>query len=414
MSSSAISPADRSVLRKARKAGDPSRDGRGRITAVPSILQYGFRPFFFFAALYAGAAIPFWLWLYFAGGDLSGPFHGMHWHAHEMLFGYLGAVVAGFILTAIPNWTGQLPLSGRPLAILFSLWLAGRLACTFVPDSLTAMVVDLAFPAVLAFVVWREVAAGRNWKNAPVALMVSLLGLANAADHAANAGLLPHDFGQRLALGVAATMIALIGGRIVPSFTRNWLVKKGETVLPAAFDVLDKAALAAMAVAALFWITVPESGSTSAALIAAGGLAAARLARWRGHRTWREPILLILHVGYGWLVVATILLGVSGFASEIPQSAALHALTAGAIGTMTLAVMTRASLGHTGREIAADRAISAIYLAVTLGAALRAAAPFAGDWYAHLLFCGGTLWSAAFLLFAVRYAPVLFGKRVAG
>jgi uncharacterized protein involved in response to NO len=412
MSSPVVSRADRSALRRARKAGDTSRDGRGRIAAVPPILQYGFRPFFFFAALYAGMAVPLWLWLYFSGGALPGPFHGMHWHAHEMLFGYLGAVIAGFILTAIPNWTGRLPLSGRPLAMLFSLWLAGRLACTFIPHPMAAMAVDLAFPAVLAFVVWREVAAGRNWKNAPVAVMISLLGLANAADHAANADLLPHDFGQRLALGAVAMLIALIGGRIVPSFTRNWLVTSSDGLLPAAFGHLDKVALCTMALAAICWIAAPESFAASAALLSAGALAAARLARWRGHRTWREPIVLVLHLGYGWLALAMTLLGASGFTAAVSESAALHALTAGAIGTMTLAVMTRASLGHTGREITADRAILGVYVAVTLGAALRVAAPFAGDWYAHLIVCGGTLWSAAFLLFAARYAPVLFGARV--
>lgn len=169
-----------------------------------------------------------------------------------------------------------------------------------------------------------------------------------------------------------------------------------------------------MALAVLSWIVAPESPAASVALLSAGVLAAVRLARWRGHRTLREPILAVLHVGYGWLAVAMMLLGVSRLTAAAPESAALHALTAGAIGTMTLAVMTRASLGHTGREIVADRAILAIYLAVTLGAAFRVAAPFAGDWYAHLLMCGGALWSAAFLLFVVRYARVLFGARVTG
>jgi uncharacterized protein involved in response to NO len=414
MSTPASAPADRSLLRVTRKAGDFSRDGRGRVASMPPILQYGFRPFFFLAAVHAGGSIPIWLWLFFTGEALLGPFHGLHWHAHEMLFGYLGAVIAGFILTAIPNWTGRLPLAGRPLAILVALWLAGRLACAFVSDPLAAIAIDLAFPEVLAFVVWREVAAGRNWKNAPVALMITLLGLANAADHAASAGLLPHDFGQRLALGVAAMLIALIGGRIVPSFTRNWLVKSGEPALPSPFGRLDKVTLATMALAALLWIINLDTTMTGAALLVAGALLVSRLARWRGHRTFREPMLLVLHAGYAWLAVALMLLGAGDLTTVIPPDAALHALTAGAIGTMTLAVMTRASLGHTGREITADRATMAIYLAVTLGAALRVAAPFAGDWYEHVLACGGALWSAAFLLFVIRYARVLFGARVTG
>jgi uncharacterized protein involved in response to NO len=412
MSAGPVSPAgDPSVLRTLRKAGDTRRDGRGRIAAMPPILQYGFRPFFFLAAIYAGAAIPAWLWMYFSGHALPGPFPALEWHVHEMLFGYLSAVITGFILTAIPNWTGRLPLSGWPLLGLVTLWLAGRAACALLADPLAAMAADLAFPAVLAFAVWREVAAGRNWKNAPVAGMVTLFGVANALYHGQNLGLVPDGLGLRLALGVAAMMIALIGGRIVPSFTRNWLVKAGETRLPKSFGRIDKAALGVTALAAMFWIASPDSAATGSALTLAGALLAARLVGWRGHRTVREPIVLVLHAGYAWLALALVLLGLSVLWDRVPVSAALHALTAGAVGTMTLAVMTRASLGHTGREIVADRAVVSIYWAVTGGAVLRVAAPFAGDWYAHVLGCGGALWSAAFLLFALRYAPILWGRR---
>ena len=403
---------DRSVLRSLRKSGETERDGRGRIASMPPILQYGFRPFFFLAALYAGLAIPAWLWIYAAGGSLPGPFAGPGWHVHEMLFGYLAAVITGFVLTAIPNWTGRLPLSGWPLAGLVALWLAGRAACALLPVPPLAMAVDLAFPVVLALALWREIIAGRNWKNLPVAGMITLFGVANALHHAENLGLVPAGLGPRLALAVIAVLIALIGGRIVPSFTRNWLVKDGDAGLPAPFGRLDKAALLATAIAMSLWVVVPDSTATGSAQIAAGALLAARLMRWRGFRTVKEPIVLILHVGYLWLAVALLLLGASVLADAIPVSSAIHALTAGAIGTMTLAVMTRASLGHTGRPIVADRYVVAIYLAVTLGAALRVAAPFAGEWYLHVLACGGALWSAAFLLFAVRYAPVLWGPRI--
>lgn len=402
---------DRSVPRAAVKAGDTSRDGRGRIAATPPILHYGFRPFFFLAALYAGLAIPLWLWMYFSGVVLPGPFPGLNWHAHEMLFGYLGAVITGFILTAIPNWTGRLPLSGSPLAVLVALWIAGRAACMLMPNPLAAMAIDLAFPAVLAFAVWREVLAGQNWKNAPVAVMVTLFGLASATDHAANLGLFSHDFGQRLALAVAAVLIALIGGRIVPSFTRNWLVKAGRRALPASFGRLDKAALAVTVVAALAWVAAPDMTATGILLGAAGILLALRLARWQGGQTVPEPILLVLHAGYGWLAASVFLIGLSVLFPSIPQSAALHALTAGAVGTMTLAVMTRASLGHTGREIVADRSVVAMYVLVSAGAALRVAAPFTHAWYPETLTLGGLLWSGGFLLFAIRYAPILWGRR---
>lgn len=379
---------------------------------MPPILHYGFRPFFFLAALHAGLAIPAWLGAYFWGYGVGGPFGGMQWHAHEMLFGYLGAVIAGFILTAIPNWTGRLPLSGMPLLVLVGLWLAGRAACLFSADPWLAMAVDLAFPATLGFAIWREVVAGRNWKNAPVAVMITLLGFANAFDHLGHMGILHHDLGQKLAITVAAMLIALIGGRIVPSFTRNWLVKEGSSSLPAPSGGIDKAALALTAAALIGWIVLPGNALAGTVLLGAGAMLAVRLARWRGEATVREPILLILHVGYGWLALAFSLLGLSALAPEtVPHAAALHALTAGAVGTMTLAVMTRASLGHTGRQIDADRYVVAMYVMVSAGAVLRVAAPFAGDWNVHVLGGGGGLWSGAFLLFALRYAPVLFSRR---
>lgn len=411
MAAPASSASDPSAIRAARKNGDLRRDGRGRIASMPPILQYGFRPFFFLATLHAGLAVPLWLWMYFAGLEMPGPVPGLQWHVHEMLFGYLGAVLTGFILTAIPNWTGRLPLSGWPLLALVALWLAGRMAIALIGDPLAAMAVDLAFPAMLSFAVWREVAAGRNWKNAPVAALITLFGAANALHHAENFELVPSGLGVRLALGVAAMMIALIGGRIIPSFTRNWLVKAGDTHLPDSFGPLDKAALAATGVAVMLWTGIPDSTVTGAALVGAGALVAVRLSRWRGHRTLREPIVLVLHVGYAWLAVGLFMLGLSILWGAVPGSAAIHALTAGAVGTMTLAVMSRASLGHTGREIVADRFVLAIYAAVTAGALLRVAAPFAGSWYGFVLACGGALWSAASLGFAVRYAPILWGKR---
>ena len=404
--------ADRSVPRAALSSGDTSRDGRGRLRAVPAILHYGFRPFFFLAGLYAGLAIPLWLWAYFGGLEIAGAFGGLRWHVHEMLFGFLAAVIAGFVLTAIPNWTGRLPLSGGPLAILVSLWLAGRFACLLIGEPWLAMAIDLAFPTVLAFSVWREVVAGRNWKNAPVAMMITLFGLANAADHLANFGVIDGGLGPRLALAVAGLLIALIGGRIIPSFTRNWLVKERAVRLPSPSDWLDKAALAVTAASLAGWVAMPDQLAVGIGLLAAGALIAARLTRWRGLATIREPILLVLHLGYAWLGAALAMIGLAILQPDVfPYSSAVHALTAGAIGTMTLSVMTRASLGHTGREIVTDRYIVAIYVMVTVGALLRVAAPFSGSWNVHVLGCGGALWSAAFLLFCIRFTPILWRRR---
>jgi uncharacterized protein involved in response to NO len=403
---------DRSVPRSRVKRGDTSADRRGRRRASPAILSYGFRPFFLGASIYAAMAVPLWLWMLRSSIAPAGPFTGVAWHAHEMIFGYLGAVMAGFILTAVPNWTGRLPLSGAPLALLFALWIAGRVACFAVSSPIAATVLDLAFPVALSAAVWREVLAGNNWRNAPVALLITLFAAAGLLHHLGGVWPALSDVAVRLALGVAAIMIALIGGRIVPSFTRNWLVKRGAHRLPASFSRVDQAALLSTVVGALAWNIAPEQVVAGALLLLAGALLAVRLVRWRGFGTWREPIVLVLHFGYAWLAFALLALGASILVPGlIPPSAALHALTAGAVGTMTLAVMTRATLGHTGRAIETDAATLAVYLIVTVGALLRVAAPLFPAHNMTLLMAGGITWSLAFALFALRYGPMLLTKR---
>jgi uncharacterized protein involved in response to NO len=330
-----------------------------------------------------------------------------------MIFGYLGAVIAGFVLTAVPNWTGRLPLSGLPLALLFLSWLAGRAAVSAIGDPLLAFVFDLAFPVALAGSVWREVIAGKNWRNLPVAGLLTLFALANSLHHAENLWPILDGVGLRLALGVAATMIALIGGRIVPSFTRNWLAKRKSVHLPASFGTIDRFALASTALGASGWVFFPSHPGSGVLLALAGLLLIGRLARWCGPMTWPEPIVLILHLGYLWLAAALLLLGCSILEPDtMPQSSALHALTAGAFATMTLAVMTRASRGHTGRAIEADPATLAIYVMVSIGALLRVLAPLLPGFYMELLTAGGALWSSAFALFAIRYGPMLVRPRL--
>lgn len=404
---------DRSVPRTRLSEGDGSRDGRGRVRGGPAIFQYGFRPFFLLGALHAALAVPVWLVMLFTGFSPAGPFDAVRWHAHEMIFGYLAAIVAGFILTAVPNWTGRLPLSGTPLALLATLWLAGRLATGAVPQPIAALVIDVAFLTVLAAAVWREVIAGRNWRNTPVALMLSLLAIANLLHHFEAWGLGDPGFAVRMALGTIAVLLALIGGRIVPSFTRNWLARQGTTHLPASFGLPDKAALAVTIAAVVAWIAWPHATATAALMVAGGALLAFRLARWRGLATPREPIVAILHLGYAWLALSLLLMGAAiVWPGWVAPSSALHALTAGAVGSMTLAVMTRASLGHTGREIAADRWTVAIYAAVTAGALLRVGATYAGSFHLSLLAAGGFAWSLAFALFVIRYGPILWRPRV--
>jgi uncharacterized protein involved in response to NO len=381
---------------------------RQRNADLPALFSYGFRPFFLGGALTAALAVPLWLAMLATGLEPAGPFSALIWHAHEMIFGYLAAVVAGFVLTAVPNWTGRLPVTGWSLIGLFSLWVAGRIACVGLPWPVAAAVVDMAFLVTLAGVVWREIAAGRHLGSLPVAALISLLALANLVFHlqAQWPGLA--GYGERMALGGAALLISLIGGRITPSFTRNWLAKAGLSPLPTPFGRFDKVTIALTVAAVALWVGFPEGLVTGVVLALAGALHLVRVARWRGLSARREPIVLIMHLGYFWLAVSLLLMGLAAYdPASLSGTAALHALSAGAVGTMTLAVMTRASLGHTGRPIATSAATFTIYVLVTLGAILRVAAPFVGDLYLATLFAGGMLWSGAFGLFVLAYAPVL-------
>lgn len=374
-----------------------------------TLFSLGFRPFFLFASAWAAIAVPIWIAAY--AGLLPAEHFTRDWHAHEMVFGYLGGVIAGFLLTAVPNWTGRLPVTGASLASLFSLWAAGRIAMLTPSLGVIAAFIDSAFLFVLAGVIAREVIAGKNVRNLPVCVLVTILGLANALWHAGALGELTL-LAERIALGVVAVLVTLIGGRIVPSFTRNWMAKRRITPEPAPNSRFDAATLALTGVALASWVAAPHSAYAGAALTAAGALNVARLLRWRGWTTGAEPLVLVLHAGYAWLALALILLGGALLAPTlVPNAAGVHALTAGAFGVMTLAVMTRASLGHTGRPLTATPPISAIYVLANLGAAVRVVSPFFPGAYVPLLALSAALWSGAFVLFVIIYAPLLMRPR---
>ncbi|HSG55968.1 MAG TPA: NnrS family protein, partial [Paracoccaceae bacterium] len=325
----------------------------------PAVLSFGFRPFFLGGAVWAAVAMA--LWVPMLSGHLVLPtaFDPVSWHAHEFLFGYLGAIVAGFLMTAVPNWTGRMPVVGWPLAGLFGLWLAGRIAVAFAVylPVLAVAAADLAMAVVLAAFIAREIAAGRNWRNLPVLAALAALIIGNGIFHweAASGAYAAQGYGLRLGLAAALMMIALVGGRIVPSFTRNWLVKRGGSALPAPpMQRFDKLALAVLLVALLLWIVRPQAETTGVALMLAGLLHLVRLMRWRGGRTVREPLVWVLHAGYLFLPLGTLGLGADLILpGAVGMAAAQHLWMAGAIGVMTMAVMTRASLGHTGRPLTA-------------------------------------------------------------
>lgn len=371
----------------------------------------GFRPFFLLAAVWSAFALPLWLCVYAGKIALPSALPPTVWHVHEMVFGFALATVAGFLLTAIPNWTGRLPLSGWPLGVLACLWLAGRVAVLFsgAIGPLAAAVVDLSFPALFIAVIARELVAGRNWRNLPMLVALSLLLGGSTLVHLEALGIATTaPAGNRLGIATILMLIALVGGRIVPSFTRNWLAKaRPGGPLPAQAGRLDIAALLVTVTGLAAWVVAPESAVAPWLELAAGIAVAVRLSRWCGLATFREPLVFILHIGYGWLALGLLLLGYNGLHPLLPQTTALHALTAGAVGTMTLAVMTRATLGHTGRALAAGPGTRAIYLLVTLAAVLRLAAPLAGANALTLTWIAGGAWSAAFGLFALLYGRSL-------
>ena len=379
------------------------------------ILSQGFRPFFLFAGLWAIIALLIWMHAFLGLLESPGALTPLAWHTHEMLFGYGAAVMAGFMLTAIPNWTGRLPLQGWPLAGLAGLWIAGRLAIWFSDDLGTpaTALIDLGFLISFAVIALREIAAGKNWRNLPLVLAITILITANALTHAGYADITINGadlepIGTRLALAVFAAMIMLIGGRVVPSFTRNWLVKAGHTRLPAPFGKFDKIALVVGIVALLAWVFAPFS-VTSAGLVALAAVAhVVRLSRWRGLPTWREPLLAVLHVGYGWIPVALALIAAGGFwPDRVPPSAGIHALTVGAIATMTLAVMSRAIRGHSGRSLTAGTVATLGFIAITFAALVRVGTPFHADTYTVHLMVAAALWIAAYLGFVLVHAGAI-------
>ncbi len=400
---------DAHAAAEAKAAQRPRRRYQG-----PASLSHGFRPFFLFAGVWSALAVLIWV-LAFAGAfALPSAFDPLTWHVHEMVFGYAAAAIAGFLFTAVPNWTGRLPVHGGPLAAFAALWLAGRIVVVFGASVgvWPTAIIDCLFLIVLALVIGREIVIGKNRRNLVVAAVVALLALANVLTHLEPLGLAATgDLGLRLGIGVVIVLIALIGGRVTPSFTSSWLRRLGETPPNVAMTHIDRVGMVAVAAAMLAWTIVPEARGAGGLLIFAGGLTLYRLVRWRPDRTRGEPLVWVLHLGYAWLGVGLVLLGLSIATDVLLSTAALHALTAGAIGTMPLAVMSRATLGHTARTLTANRVTTLLYLCVSAAAVLRVLSPILGSMEIAALHLSATLWVIAFGGFAVAYAPMFFAPR---
>jgi len=393
----------------------PTTAERMRAHSGPAILSYGFRPFFLFGAIWAALVVAVWLPMLAGSVSLPTAFAPLEWHVHELVYGYVPAVVAGFLLTAVPNWTGRLPVTGTPLLLLVALWAVGRLAILFSGriGMAAAAVIDLAFLATLAGVIAREIVAGGNDHNLKVLALVGLLLIGNAVFHA-EAILMRggNGYGTRVGIGATVLLITLIGGRTVPSFTRNWLARQRPGRLPTPFGRFDAVAIASGAVAIACWIALPHAISTAMLAAVAGLLHAVRLWRWAGYRTAGEPLVLVLHVAYAFVPIGFLLLSVAVAAPGLlVATGALHAWTVGGIGTMTLAVMTRASLGHTGQALVASRATQLIYAAIIIAAVARIITAF-DIWREALLTVSAAAWVLAFVGFALSYGPLLVKPRV--
>jgi uncharacterized protein involved in response to NO len=394
------------------EASGSLREARARLVPFGA----GFRPFFLLAGVDSIAVVATWLLAFYrpqAWPETA--ILPMYWHAHEMLFGFVAAAMAGFLLTAVPNWTGRGPYAGKPLIALTLIWLAGRIALLpvlDVPRSAAAAIDLLFFPALVAALAPPLIRA-RKVRNMAFLVLLSALFLANLIFHLGVLGIVPA--GEHIGLGIAAdivcVLIVVVGGRIIPAFTKGALARTDIRSEP----LLEYAAIGSILAALLADLTVPLSPVNGAVALLAGIIQAARLSQWRGHRALHAPLLWVLHLGYAWLAVGLMLKGIwflfaAGFAEKW-----MHALTIGAFATMILAVMTRASLGHTGRALVAPGPMVYGYLLVSLAAVVRVFGPaILPENYDQIVGLAGSLWIAAFAVFLVVYAPMFLRPRVDG
>lgn len=375
-----------------------------------ALWNLGFRPFYLLASLFAALSIVLWIFQY--SGRLPAAYlRSAAWHGHEMLFGYTLAVVAGFLLTAVGNWTGKPMPRGAALAALAALWVAGRVL-VLTPYAAAAAVANVAFPVALAIAIGRPLVQGGNRRNYFFLALLLVLGLAELAFHLSHLDLLawPEQASLQVGLDIVLFIMAVIGGRVIPMFTNNGVPGTNATRNP----LVEKCALiGVLALVGADLLPVPASAAAVLALLVA--LAhAVRLSLWQPWRTLRNPLVWVLHLAYAWMVAYLVLRGLAEAGVTSPVFA-IHALTVGGIGGMTIGMMTRTARGHTGRMLRADGYEIACYVLVALAAVIRV---FCGmglpGYYLSTVVASGICWSAAFVLYAIRYWPVLSRPRLDG
>ncbi len=381
-----------------------------------TLFAYPFRVFFLLVGLYGFAIVLAWMAFLFGGLGLPVGWSPLHWHSHEMLFGFTTAAIAGFILTAICNWTGAPPVQGKALLLLVAAWLFGRVAmwlAGYLPLPVVAAL-DMLFLLALAALVLQILIRHGNRRNVPLGGMILLLAVANLLMHIGfnTGGTAWLQHGQALAMGLLTLMMLVIGGRIIPLFTGNWFRNHGIPVTVTARPILDRAAIVVTALLIpAEWIAYPWL--TGALALVAAVLNGWRLSGWKGWHTWREPLLWVLHLGYTWVVVALLLKGLSAFEWVAPASWQ-HALGAGAMGTLIVGVMTRVALGHTGRPLTLPAFGWLIYAGISLAAICRVGAALGWLDYRLGVMIAAVGWCFAFSLFVFIYWPILSRPRVDG
>ncbi len=374
----------------------------------------GLRPFFLLGAAFAALSIP--LWVFLVSGTIELPMRGgpLVWHIHEAIFGFVVAAIAGFLTTAVPQWTGRPPLRGPALMLLVLLWLTGR-AAWLVSEVLPVWLVaalDVAFLPALCLALAAGIVQQRQWRNLPVLVMVLTLAAGNLLIHLSLAAVMVdgQTLGFHLSLFAVILLVTIIGGRIVPTFTRNALQKADRSGILFNNPTLNVACNAAVAMAGLLITFAPGYEVSGVAALVAAALSLVRLAGWRGWSAMAMPLVWVLHLGYLWLPVGFALYGAAILGIGVPAGAAIHALSVGAAATMILAVTTRASLGHTGRALIAPWPAVVAYLLLTVAAIARVAAAIEPDAFTPLLHASAACWCLAFLIFFTVYLPILSGR----
>ena len=375
-------------------------------TSTTPLLAKGFRPFFLLAGLLAVSFVPMWLLALFGHAHPGGELGAMTWHGHEMVFGYTTAVIAGFLLTAVSNWTKRPTATGWALGALAAVWLVGRVAVASPGPRWVVAAIDLTFLPLLAVTLARPIVLARNRRNAIFVLLLAALFAANLVTHLDGLGWLPgwRRLAHLVAIDVVLVMIVLIAGRVIPMFTRN--ATQVQTIRNVrALDVATVAGMLAVTAGDIAMLSLHTMSYVTAAVAL---VALVRMSTWGTRHALKNPMLWVLHLGYAWVPVG---LALRAFSSP----AAIHAFTVGAIGLLTVGMMARVSLGHTGRPIVAPRALTAAFVMLAGASILRVGSQLLlVESYLWSLVAVGALWTAAFALFLYVVAPLLSRPRVDG